>query len=46
MSLSAKQGILPRELKVSVIQNALRKDEVDLTMGGKPQENVSKDRGA
>jgi len=45
-ALSAKKGILPRELKVAEIQHALRKDEVDLTMGGKVQENVSKDRGA
>lgn len=45
-ALSAKQGILPREMKVAEIQDALRKDKVDLTMGGKVQENVSKDRGA
>jgi hypothetical protein len=45
-ALSAKKGIIPRELKVAEIQDALRKDEVDLTMGGKVQKNVSKDRGA
>ena len=45
-ALSAKQGIMPRELEVAKLQDALRKDEVDLTMGGKTQENVSKDRGA
>lgn len=31
-------------LKVNEIQEALRKDEVDLTMGGKVQEKVSSDR--
>ncbi len=45
-AMSAKKGIMPRELKVVQLQDALRKDEVDLTMGGKIQENVSKDRGA
>ncbi|MFC1763001.1 FAD-dependent oxidoreductase [Planctomycetota bacterium] len=34
-ALSVKQGIMPRELKVTEIQDALRKDEVDLIMGGK-----------
>ena len=45
-ALSAKKRILPRELKVAEIQDALRKDKVDLTMGGKVQKNVSKDRRA
>ena len=45
-ALSARKGIMPRELKVAEIQDALRKDEVDLTMGGKVQKNVTKDRGA
>lgn len=45
-AMSAKKGIVPRELKVAQLQAALRKDEVDLTMGGKIQENISKDRGA
>jgi ribulose 1,5-bisphosphate synthetase/thiazole synthase len=45
-ALSASKGIMPRELKVAEIQDALRNDEVDLNMGGKVQENVSKDRGA
>lgn len=43
-ALSARKGIMPRELKVNEIQEALRKDEVDLTMGGKVQEKVSSDR--
>lgn len=45
-ALSARQGIVPRELKVAEIQDALRKDGVDLSMGGKVQKNVSKDRRA
>ena len=45
-ALSARKGIVPRELKVAEIQDALRKDEVDLTMGGKVQKNITKDRGA
>jgi hypothetical protein len=44
-AMSAKQGILPRELKVAQLQDALRMDGVDLTMGGKIQENISGDRG-
>ena len=44
-ALSAKKGIMPRVLRITEIQDALRKDDVDLTMGGKVQENVSKDRG-
>jgi len=44
-ALSARQGILPRELKVIQLQDALRKDGVDLTMGGKTQANISGDRG-
>jgi len=43
-AMSAKKGILPRELKVAQLQEALRKDGVDLNMGGKTQVNVSKDR--
>ena len=43
-AMSARKGIVPRELKVAQIQNALRKDGVELTMGGKIQENVSGDR--
>ncbi len=43
-AMSAKAGIVPRELKVSRIQNALRKDGVDLAMGGRIQRNVSKAR--
>ena len=43
-AMSAKQGIALAELKIAQIQDALRKDGVDLTMGGKAQENVSGDR--
>jgi hypothetical protein len=43
-AMSAKKGILPRKLKVTQLQDALRKDDVDLTAGGKIQENVSGDR--
>ncbi len=44
-AMSARKGIMPRELKVAQLQDALRKDEVDLTVGGKVQKNVSGDRG-
>ncbi len=44
-AMSAKKGIQPRELKVAQLQDALRKDGVDLKMGGKIQVNVSGDRG-
>ncbi|MHC4631024.1 MAG: FAD-dependent oxidoreductase [Planctomycetota bacterium] len=44
-AMSARKGIMPRELKVAQLQDALRKDGVDLKMGGKIQENVSGDRG-
>jgi len=44
-AMSARKGITPRELNVAQLQDALRKDEVDLTVGGKVQENVSGDRG-
>ena len=45
-AISAKRGIMPREVKVAEIQDALRKDGVDLAMGGTVQENVSSDRRA
>ncbi|MHC4570439.1 MAG: FAD-dependent oxidoreductase [Planctomycetota bacterium] len=45
-AMSARKGIMPRELKVTQLQDALRKDEVDLAVGGKVQENVSGDRRA
>lgn len=45
-ALSVRKQIMPRELKVAEIQEALRRDEVDLSMGGTVQEGVSKDRGA
>jgi hypothetical protein len=44
-AMSAKKGAVPRELKVAQIQDALRKDEVDLDMGGTIQQNISGDRG-
>ena len=44
-AMSVGKGIMPRELKVAQLQDALRKDSVDLTMGGKVQENISGDRG-
>jgi ribulose 1,5-bisphosphate synthetase/thiazole synthase len=44
-ALSARQGIMPRELKVVQLQDALRKDGVDLTLGGKTQADISGDRG-
>ena len=43
--MSAQKGITPRELNVAQLQDALRKDGVDLTMGGKVQQNISGDRG-
>ncbi len=44
-AMSVQKGIMPRELKVNRIQDALRRDGVDLTMGGKAQEDISGDRG-
>ena len=44
-AIAAKRGIVPREVRVAEIQDALRKDGVDLTMGGKVQKNISGDRG-
>ena len=43
-ALCVKQRIVPRELKVAALQDALRADGVDLTMGGKPQQRVEGDR--
>jgi len=43
-ALSARQRIEPRELKVAQLQDALRKDGVDLDKGGEVQEDVSLDR--
>ena len=45
-ALSVKQRIMPRELKVATLQDALRGDGVDFTMGGRTQQNVSGDRKA
>jgi len=44
-ALAAKKGVVPRDVKVAEIQDVLRKDGVDLTMGGKVQKNISGDRG-
>ncbi len=44
-ALSVQKRIMPRELNVAQLQDVLRKDGVDLTMGGKVQENISGDRG-
>ena len=44
-AIAVRQGITPREVKVAEIQNALRKDGVDLTMGGRTQKDISGDRG-
>ena len=44
-AISSRKGITPREVKVAEIQEALRKDGVDLAMGGKAQKNISGDRG-
>jgi succinate dehydrogenase/fumarate reductase flavoprotein subunit len=43
-AMSTKKRCLPRELKVSQLQNALRADGVDLTRGGEEQEDL-KNRG-
>ncbi|MCD6393239.1 MAG: FAD-dependent oxidoreductase [Planctomycetes bacterium] len=40
-AMSAKKGILPRDVNVSQLQDQLRKDGVDLKRGGKTQDNVS-----
>ena len=40
-AMSVKKGIIPRELKVAQLQDALRADAVDLNRGGKVQKNVS-----
>lgn len=45
-ALSVKHRIMPRDLRVTEIQDALRQDQVDLTMGGTVQENVTSDRRA
>jgi len=40
-AMSVKKGIIPRELKVAQLQDALRADGVDLDRGGKVQKDVS-----
>ena len=44
-AMSVQKGVMPRELNVAQLQGALRKDGVDLTMGGKVQGDISGDRG-
>ncbi|MHC4586721.1 MAG: FAD-dependent oxidoreductase [Planctomycetota bacterium] len=39
-ALSVQRGCLPRDLKVDVLQEALRTDSVDLTRGGKSQDKL------
>jgi hypothetical protein len=43
-ALAVQSRVLPRDVKVARIQEALRADGVDLAMGGRTQENVSTDR--
>ena len=43
-AMSAKKGCLPRELKVSQLQDALRADGVDLTRGGESQDELDNKR--
>jgi hypothetical protein len=43
-AISTKKGTVPRDLKVAQIQDTLRRDEVDLDMGGTVQQNISGDR--
>jgi hypothetical protein len=45
-AMCVKRRITPRELKVGDLQDALRADGVDLTMGGRTQQKVSGDRRA
>ena len=40
-AMAVKGRIVPRELKISKLQDALRADNVDLTKGGSIQENVT-----
>jgi hypothetical protein len=44
-AMSVRKGIMPRELKVAQLQDALGKDDVDLNAGGQTQIDVSGDRG-
>jgi hypothetical protein len=43
-ALAAAGRLTPREVKVKKIQDVLRADGVDLTMGGRSQKDVSSDR--
>ncbi len=43
-AMSAKKRCLPRELKVSQLQDALRADGVDLTRGGESQDELDNKR--
>jgi len=40
-ALSAQRGCFPRNLKVDVLQKALRADDVDLTRGGESQDKLA-----
>jgi hypothetical protein len=44
-AISAKKKIVPREVRIAELQEALRKDQVNLDMGGRPQSEISGDRG-
>ncbi len=44
-AISAKKKIVPREVRIAELQEALRKDQVNLDMGGRPQSDISGDRG-
>ncbi|RMF97382.1 MAG: FAD-dependent oxidoreductase [Planctomycetota bacterium] len=43
-AMAVRRRRMPRELDVAQLQDALRRDGVDFSMGGKIQENVSTDR--
>jgi hypothetical protein len=45
-AIAVRKRTVPREVKISELQDALRADGVDLTMGGKVQQDVSSDRKA
>lgn len=43
-ALAVKGNLMPREVKAGKIQDTLRADGVDLTMGGRTQKDISSDR--
>jgi ribulose 1,5-bisphosphate synthetase/thiazole synthase len=45
-ALAVKRKVQPRQIRADWVRDALRADGVDLTMGGKPQPDVSGDRKA